>query len=570
MTCTGIRFIFECCLTFYFFSVASGGLPDTKIKQTSDVRIEPDLTFFAGQPRGYHVDSLEMRNTQDIRNTLWTQIFALPQDSNLPLQLKLRSVVVQAILGGRLAPGAALPSSRDLAAMLTLSRNTVSASYQQLVDEGYLEAKPRHGVFVSSVQHQLIADAPQGSAATAHLTPKWRSRMLRTLSQTPTLSKPDAWRQYPYPFIYGTHDPKLFPVEDFRECCVRSLARAQLPQWTPDFETDDVPDLIEQIRLRLLPKRGVFAMKEEILVTVGAQQAFHLLAELLLDRSKRLGFEEPGYPHARITFSLREPQCIPVSVDSEGVIVDQLPALDYLFVTPSHQSPTTATLSLERRQRLLQLAEQRDFVVIEDDYESENLYEGNPMPALKSLDRSERVIYVGSLSKSLSPALRLGYIVAPSTVIAELRVLRHAMVRHPSAFLQHTYALFLSLGHHDSHARRVNTAMQERVQLTAQALVRHLADFDFHLPRGGASIWVHGPAWLDGSELALAARGHGVLIEPGDVFYATPPYPCPFFRLRLSSIAPDQIDAGLQALSCAVTELAQSRGMVRKLPANTG
>ena len=508
-----------------------------------------------------------MRNISDIRNTLWTQIFALPKDSHLPLQLQLRSVVVQAILGGRLGPGAALPSSRDLGAMLGLSRNTVSASYQQLVDEGLLESKPRHGVFVSSVPQQLIAGTQHGEAPTAHLKPEWGSRMLRTLSQIPTLSKPDAWREYPYPFIYGTHDPQLFPVEDFRECCVRSLARAQLPQWTPDFETDDVADLIEQIRLRLLPKRGVFAMKEEILVTVGAQQGFHLLAELLLDKDQRLGFEEPGYPHARNTFSLRDPQCIPVSVDSEGVVLDQLPALDYLFVTPSHQSPTTATLSLERRQRLLALAEQRDFVVIEDDYEAENLYEGHPMPALKSLDRSDRVIYVGSLSKSLSPALRLGYIVAPSAVISELRVLRHAMVRHPSAFLQHAYALFLSLGHHESHARRVNTAMQERVRLTAESLIKHLGDFDFNLPRGGASIWVRGPAWLDGNELALTARRHGVLIEPGQVFYATPPYPCPFFRLRLSSIAPDQIDAGISALSAAVTALAQARGAARNLPA---
>ncbi|MEP6588061.1 MAG: PLP-dependent aminotransferase family protein [Polaromonas sp.] len=502
----------------------------------------------------------------NIRDALWARLFELPKDSTLPLQLQLRSVVVQAILGGRLAPGAALPSSRDLASMLTLSRNTVSASYQQLVDEGFLQARPRHGVFVSNTPRQLIPDVVKSRPEGVRRPPNWSARMVRTLSDLPTLSKPEAWRNYPFPFIYGSHDAQLFPTEDFRECCVRSLARAQLPHWTPDFETDDVADLIEQIRLRLLPKRGVFALKDEILVTVGAQQAFHLLAELLFDRRTRLGFEEPGYPHARNTFFLREPQCIPINVDSEGAFIDALPALDYIFVTPSHQSPTTFTLSLERRQRLLQLAEQQDFIVIEDDYEAENLYEGNPMPALKSLDRCGRVIYVGSLSKSLSPALRLGYIVAPSAVIAELRVLRHAMVRHPSAFLQHAYALFLSLGHHESHARRVNNAMQERVQLAAQGLGRHMADFDFHLPRGGASLWVHGPAWLDGNELALTARHHGVLIEPGDVFFVAPPYPCPFFRLRLSSIAPDQIDAGLKALSAAVTELAQARGVTRNLP----
>ncbi len=505
-----------------------------------------------------------MRN---IRDTLWARLFDLPKDSTLPLQLQLRSVVVQAILGGRLAPGAALPSSRDLARLLTLSRNTVSASYQQLVDEGFLEARPRHGVFVSSTPRQLVPDTVRGGSEGTRLPPNWPLRMVRTLSGVPTLSKPQAWRDYPFPFIYGTHDAQLFPTEDFRECCVRSLARAQLPHWTPDFETEDVADLVEQIRLRLLPKRGVFALKEEILVTVGAQQAFHMLAELLFEQGVRLGFEEPGYPHARNTFSLREPKCIPVKVDSEGAFIDNLPALDYLFITPSHQSPTTSTLSLERRQRLLQLAEQKDFVVLEDDYEAENLYEGNPMPALKSLDRCGRVIYVGSLSKSLSPAVRLGYIVAPSAVIAELRVLRHAMVRHPSAFLQHAYALFLSLGHHESHARRVNQAMQERVQLTAQSLSTHLADFEFQMPRGGASIWVRGPAWLDGQELAVTAQRHGVLIEAGQVFFTAPPYPCPFFRLRLSSIALDQIDSGIHALSAAVTELAQARGITRNLPA---
>src|SRR5690606_17768379 len=222
-------------------------------------------------------------------------------------------------------------------------------------------------------------------------------------------------------------------------------------------------------------------------------------------------------------------------------VVDNLPALDYLFVTPSHQSPTTATLSLARREQLLRRAQRDDFVLIEDDYEAENLYEGAPMPALKSLDNTGRVIYVGSVSKELSPALRVGYIVGPRALIAELRLLRHAMVRHPSAFLQHVYALFLSLGHHESHARRVNQTMQERLAVVAQALREHLPGFAFTLPQGGASVWVRAPAWIDGGELALIARKHGVLIEPGDVFFARPPYPCPYFRLRLPSIAAAQI-----------------------------
>ena len=291
-----------------------------------------------------------------------------------------------------------------------------------------------------------------------------------------------------------------------------------------------MPDLIEQIRTRLLPKRGVFALKEEILVTLGAQHAYYLLADALFDDRTRVGLEEPGHPHARNSFAMRNPKWVEVAVDDEGLVVDALPAADYLFVTPSHQSPTTATLSLERRQWLLRKAELQDFVIIEDDYEAENLYEGKPMPALKSLDKTGRVIYVGSVSKSLSPALRLGYIVAPRALIKELRVIRHAMVRHPSAFLQHAYALFLSLGHHESHARRVNHAMQERLALAAQALREHLPDFEFTLPQGGASIWVQAPSWVDAGELSLMARSHGVLIEAGDVFFAQAAVPVPFLQ----------------------------------------
>ena len=500
------------------------------------------------------------------RSIQWAQLFELPDTPNLPLQARLRQAVVQAILDGRLSSGAALPSSRELAQLLSLSRNTVTSAYLQLMDEGFLQARPRSGVFVAPNARPVSAPPAEplvGTSGQSGRAPEWSTRVLRSLVDRPTLAKPERWRQYPYPFVYGTHDPQLFPTEDFRECCSRSLARSQLPHWTPDFETDDVPDLVEQIRTRLLPKRGVFALPSEIIVTVGAQHAYYLLAEALFDETKRVGLEEPGHPHARTSFSLRNPRWVEIGVDDEGLIVDALPAVDYLFVTPSHQSPTTSTLSLERRQWLLRKAELQDFVIIEDDYEAENLYEGEPMPALKSLDKTGHVIYVGSVSKSLSPALRLGYIVAPRALIKELRAIRHAMLRHPSAFLQHAYALFLALGHHESHARRVNIAMQERLGVAAQALRQHLPDFEFTLPQGGASIWVRAPAWVDAAELASIARGHGVLIEAGNVFFAKPPYPCPFFRLRLSSIAAAQIPAGIRALGLAVDELAQARGEPR-------
>ena len=495
----------------------------------------------------------------------WARLFDLAEQPTLPLQARLRLAVVGAILEGHLDSGAPLPSSRELSSLLGISRNTVTAAYVQLVDEGFLEARPRSGVFVaiSARPADPAAAEPLSSRLPVGLAPNWTERIRRSLAGRPTLAKPVRWQDYPYPFIYGTYDRELFPTDDFRECCVKSLARSQLAHWTPDLETDDVPELIEQIRTRLLPRRGVFALREEILLTVGTQHAYFLLAEALFDEKTRLGLEEPGHPHARNSFALRGPRTLSIGVDAEGLVVDALPAVDYVYVTPSHQSPTTATLSLERRQRLLHKAEQQDFVLIEDDYEAENLYAGTPMPALKSLDKSGRVIYIGSVSKNLSPALRLGYIVAPRALVQELRVLRHAMVRHPSAFLQHAYALFLSLGHHESHARRVNQAMQERLAVTAEALRDELPDFGFVVPQGGASLWVSAPEWVETADLATMARARGVLIEAGAVFFTRPPGPCPFFRLRFSSIGAAQIRDGIHALGLAVADLAAARGHQR-------
>src|SRR5574337_1936475 len=371
-------------------------------------------------------------NMANLRAIQWAQLFALPEQPALTLQGRLRLAVVQAVLQGHLRPEAALPSSRELAAVMGLSRNTVTSAYLQLIDEGFLEARPRSGVFVAAnARPRSAAPVAPAEAAAGGRPPDWSARVLRSLVDRPTLSKPEHWRAYPYPFVYGNYDPQLFPTEDFRECCVRSLARSQLSQWAPDFETDDVVDLIEQIRTHLLPRRGVFAAPDEIIVTVGAQHAYYLLAEALVGRASRIGIEEPGHPHARNSFSMREPQWVTVPVDADGLVVDALPAFDYLFVTPSHQSPTTVTLSLERRQALLALADARDFVVIEDDYEAENLYQGEPMPALKSLDRSGRVIYIGSVSKSLSPVLRLGYVVAPRALIRPSRSKSTASTRKP-------------------------------------------------------------------------------------------------------------------------------------------
>jgi GntR family transcriptional regulator/MocR family aminotransferase len=214
-------------------------------------------------------------------------------------------------------------------------------------------------------------------------------------------------------------------------------------------------------------------------------------------------------------------------------------------------------MPLERREALLRDAEAHDYVVIEDDYEAETAFEGEPTPALKSLDRCDRVIYVGSLSKSFAPGLRLGYIVASSELARELRGLRRLMLRHPSAFVQRAFALFVSLGHYDALMRRTSQSYRQRAHVLLDSLARHVPELSANPVSGGASCWVQGPPGLDSERLAERARGEGVLIEPGEVFFepGVDARSRACFRLGYSAINSERIEPGIEALGRALRSL---------------
>ena len=250
-------------------------------------------------------------------------------------------------------------------------------------------------------------------------------------------------------------------------------------------------------------------------------------------------------------------QVVGIPIDGEGLVPeDALAGCDYVYVTPSHHYPTTVTMSMARREALLARSVDDDFVLIEDDYESEFNYLGAPMPALKSLDRAERVIYAGSLSKTLAPGLRLGYLVAPGEFVREARALRRLMLRHPPANNQRAVALFLSLGHHDSLVRRLSHAYKERWQALGEALACHLPQSALMPTFGGTSYWVTGPPGLDAERLAERAAERGVLIEPGRVNYLAEDAPRNHFRMGFSSIPVDRIEPGVRVLAKLVRDLA--------------
>ncbi len=465
------------------------------------------------------------------------------------LQTQIREALVSAILDGQLSREEPVPSTRKMAKSLAVSRNTVVLAYQGLLDDGYLMARQRSGYYVAEKALEGVAKA-KARTPTKPGGLDWSTRLVKTPSAQRMLSKPLDWQSYSYPFIYGQVDHNLFPLAEWRDCARQALGKKWLGSWTNDTWAYDDPLLVEQIRRRILPRRGIMADDDEILVTLGAQNALYLLVSLLADEHTHVAMEEPGFPDMRNMFEIKSRHVSLVPVDDKGMAPG--PSLDkarLVYVTPSHQYPTTVTMPLERRMELLKLASERDFIIIEDDYEFETNYVNEPCPALKSLDDEGRVIYVGSLSKTLFPGLRLGFMVGPKTLIAEARALRRLMVRHAPNNNQRTAALFLSLGHHDTLIRRLHRAYRTRWEVMAGALQEHMPNASRVPSFGGTSFWVKGPAKLDSEELGKAAAAKGILIEPGRINFGIANPPRNYFRLAFSSIDEKKIEPGVKLLA---------------------
>ncbi|MCH8036994.1 MAG: PLP-dependent aminotransferase family protein, partial [Proteobacteria bacterium] len=405
-------------------------------------------------------------------------LFPVRHGGEVGLQTQLRRHLVDAILDGRLSPNDPLPSGRRLAHALGVSRNTVVLAYQALADEGYLVSRERVGYFVNAERLGGAAPAeraPDDWNADNWNAPDWRRRLRIRPSEQSRIQKPRDWRRYPYPFIYGQADPELFPVAAWRMCSRQALGVEAIHRWTEDSFDEDDPLLVEEVRTRVLPRRGIRAAPQEILITMGAQNALYLIAQLLAGPKTTIGVEDPGYVDARNIFALTGARIEAIPVDEHGMVVDdRLERCDCVYVTPSHQSPTTATMPMARRVDLLERAGRRGVCVIEDDYEAEANFVGSPTSALKSMDRDLSVIYVGSFSKSLAPGLRVGYLVAAAGLIQEARLLRRLILRHPPSNNQRTVALFISGGYYDSLIHRLQRVYRERWEAMGEALSRHL------------------------------------------------------------------------------------------------
>ncbi|MFQ5773160.1 MAG: PLP-dependent aminotransferase family protein [Kiloniellaceae bacterium] len=486
-------------------------------------------------------------------------IFPVRHDGEVGLQAQLRRHLVEAILDGRLPPDDPLPSCRRLAHALGMSRNTVVLAYQALADEGFLVSRERVGYFVNTemLAGRAPTSAPSQQASEARSAPDWQRRLQIHPSDQRQLSKPKNWRQYPYPFIYGQTDPALFPVAAWRICSRQALGVQAIHRWTEDSFDEDDPVLIEEVRTRVLPRRGIRAGPDEILMTMGAQNALYLVAHLLAGPKTTVGVEDPGYVDARNIFALTGARLRPIPVDDGGMAVGRaLQRCDCVYVTPSHQSPTTVTMPMERRVALLDMASRHGFSVVEDDYEAEANFVSSPTSALKSMDKDQSVIYVGSFSKSLAPGLRIGYLVASAQFIREARLLRRLILRHPPSNNQRTVALLVSGGYYDALVHRLQRVYHSRWEALGEALGRYLPDSATTPSFGGTSYWVRGPEELDAEHLARAALQDGIVIEPGSIFFSAANPPRNYFRLGFSSIPAEKIAPGIKRLAEIVHRMA--------------
>ncbi len=427
-------------------------------------------------------------------------VFLPPVSASRVRRRDLYRALRNAVLEGVLAPGERLPSSRQAGADYGVSRGLVEEVFAQLTQEGFLERAVGRGTFVAERAARLTV--PTARDGRPRPSPAPARRGLR-LAANALCREPPAAR----PFNAGVADTADFPWRMWQRLharAARELGRAAMGFADPR----GLPVLRAAIARYLAHLRGIRCKPEQVIVFSSAQQAVYLLAVLLLDRGDTVWMEEPGYPGARAAFELAGATIAPVPVDDEGVRVDigarRAPGARLAYVTPPHQYPTGVALSLERRIALLDWAARRDAWVVEDDYDGEFRYAGQPLTALHSLDPHARVLYVGTLSKAMFVSLRLAYAVVPADLVEPLATLRTHLDGFTPPLAQMTMGLFMDEGHFSAHLRRMRAVYAaKRLELVAGLAPLAARGWTWSSNPAGLHLLVRHPA--GGSVRALAA-----------------------------------------------------------------
>lgn len=456
---------------------------------------------------------------------------SMPAQGSGQLAQSLYGQLRDAILDGRLSPGQKLPTTRTVAAAYSVSRNTAKAAYELLHAEGYVLSKERSGTYVSkNTARPLSPQAATGSHGddagygARLLVDKWNPAALSMRFIPPAPCR--------YDFSVGIPDLKAFPFEIWRKLATRSMRIFERNPTAYD-ESQGRAGLRAAIANHISFTRAVYCEADDLQVTSGAQQAFDLLARILVvPEVTAVAVENPGYTSARNVFRAAGARIVPIAVDDEGMMVEQIPTdVKIIVVTPSHQFPLGMPMSLQRRSTLLEFARRHGAVIIEDDYDSEFRFGGRPLDALRTMDRHDSVFYVGTFSKSVFPSIRIGYVVAPRWARASLTAAKRDLDWHCEPTVQDTLAAFITEGHMARHIRKMRALYEERRNLLMAALKTELSDWLSPLPScAGLHMSAYLRPDLDAEQLVKAARERdvgvlnlaaysvGEVIRPGLVF----------------------------------------------------
>jgi len=488
---------------------------------------------------------------------------AIDQKSGQPLYRQIYSHVRQCILDGRLAPGARLPSTRQLAADLRVSRSTAVQAYEQLRAEGYIEglggAETRvSGALPDSFVRATPREADQSAVSLrSALVPSARARatVLALRRSTPPLGLG------PRAFRAGVPAVDVFPVDTWGRIMARRWSR------TParDLSYGDAfgyRPLREAIADYLRAARGVRCTADQVMVTAGSQQALDLVSRVLLDPGDKVWLEDPGYHGARGAFTAAGANIIPVPVDQDGLDVmagrTLAPDARLAFVTPSRQLPLGSTMSLPRRLSLLEWAVASRAAIFEDDYDSEFRYASRPLPALQGLDRHGCVLYAGTFSKVTFPSMRLGYLVVPPALVDVFGAARHFVDFH-SAFLEQAVMTdFIVEGHFERHIRRMRAIYHERQVLLVNLARERLGGLlDVRPADAGMTVvgWLGGG--LDDVITARAAERAGLHVLPLSPLGVRPMPPA--LLLGYAGVRDDEIRDGVNRLAIVLEQAVRSR-----------
>jgi GntR family transcriptional regulator/MocR family aminotransferase len=455
----------------------------------------------------------------------------LDQNREVPLYFQLYEYIKHEIQAGKIKPGVQLPSKRKLSIYLGISQNTIETAYQQLSAEGYVESKPRKGIFVNTIDNERFS----------------------IMDPNPSINiccKEDEKEQYQIDFSHGTIALEHFPYLVWRKLTVQSLYADQNLLFLNGNPKGEFA-LRQEIAKYLYQSRAVRCDPEQIIIGAGTQYLISIVT-MLLGRHLVYSIEEPGFHRTRAVFKDQEVVLKTIPVDKDGMNINLLKtsAANVTYVTPSHQFPLGIVMPIARRMELLGWAYENNSYIIEDDYDGEFRYKGKPIPSLQGLDDRGRVIYLGTFSKSFIPSLRTSYLVLPNKLIDTFDKHLTIYKQTVSRLHQHTLYEFMKNGHWERHLNKMRTIYRKKQKALLAAINKHLGTKVTIIGEdSGLHILLRVQNDLSEEELIVRAKEKQIIVYPTSVYFSGDTDQIPLILLGFGGLSELEIDRGLQLLN---------------------